>query len=375
MGDEADIAAVSQGDVEASSASSVAFLQATIPDYRVPIVDELRKRLDGRLVVVCGDDDFSPGVTIGPELSCHVLVENVYLAGRRLLWQRRTLRETTRVETLLLDLNPRILNAWIAMVVRRIRGRRTIVYGHAWPRKGATARSDRVRHLMRRLANGIIVYTASQADELARRMPNRAIHAAPNALYPRALAVHDASERRARDVLYVGRLVEAKKPLLLVDAFAAATPMLPEDTRLVFVGEGPLRGTLEAHAQALGIDHRVDFEGHVGEFARLQALYARALVSVSPGYTGLSLTQSLWFGVPALIADDEPHAPEIEAAEPGLNSRYFRSNSPAALSKALIDMYEERDLWLGRAQEIADACVERYSLESMVDSIVRALEK
>lgn len=43
-------------------------------------------------------------------------------------------------------------------------------------------------------------------------------------------------------------------------------------------------------------------------------VYANALVSVSPGYVGLSLTQSLSFGVPMLIAIDEAHVPEIDAA-------------------------------------------------------------
>ena len=97
-------------------------------------------------------------------------------------------------------------------------------------------------------------------------------------------------------------------------------------------------------------------------------------MSVSPGYVGLSLTQSLWFGVPALIARDEPHAPEIEAAKPGMNAVFFDSDEPEALGKALVDAFERRDLWLERAPAIAEACVRRYSLESMVDAIVEVVD-
>jgi glycosyltransferase involved in cell wall biosynthesis len=350
-------------------------LQTTIPGYRAPVVEGLRRHFGTDLVVITGREGFAPGLETTSDLTGIETVDNVFFGGRRLLWQRGTVLRLRSPETVVLELNPRILNVWAILVLRGLLRRRTVLYGHAWPRRGQDARTDRVRHVMRRLANEIVVYTSSQAAELSRRMPGHTIRAAPNALYPRRLAVTDAEHRSARTILYVGRLVDAKKPALLLDAFAGAADRLPADARLVLVGDGPLRAELDDRAVSLGIRARVDFTGHVDDFERLQALYADALVSVSPGYVGLSLTQSLWFGVPALIARDEPHAPEIEAARPGWNAAFFSSDAPAELSELLLDVFAHRDLWLARATEIAHECAGRYSLESMSDALIEALDR
>jgi glycosyltransferase involved in cell wall biosynthesis len=284
--------------------ASVAMLQTTIPGYRVPVLEALRRHFGRHLIVLSGVDGFGPGLETAPGLTGVDLVDNIFLGGHRLLWQRGTVRRLRKPAKLVLELNPRILNAWVLLLVRRLLGRRTVLYGHAWPRRGPAAGTDRIRHIMRGLADGIIVYTTSQAAELAERMPGRDIHAAPNGLYSRSAAVHDAQHRPARHVVCVGRLVEPKKPALLLHGFALAAEGLPPGTRLVLVGDGPLRGDLETLARRLEIDARLDFKGHVDDFERLKEIYADALVSVSPGYVGLSLTQSLWFGVPALIGRD-----------------------------------------------------------------------
>ena len=349
-------------------------LQTTIPDYRVPVFEGVRARLDGGLSIFAGTEDFGEGVRLAPELTDVVVVTNHFIAGRRLVWQGGSIRAVTKPDTLVLELNPRILSSWIILVVRRALRRRSVVYGHAWPRQGRHASSDRVRQLMRRLADGVIVYTESQARELQERMPGMTIRAAPNALYPRSSAVRNCDMRHGRDILCVGRLVEPKKPELLLAAFTLAAASLPPETSLVYIGDGPLRGSLEATAQRLGISDSVRFLGHINDFTRLREAYAAALVSVSPGYAGLSMIQSHWFGVPVLVARDDPHAPEIEAAEPGVNTVFFDSDSPEQLSKALIEVFAERDEWLRRGPAIADACVSRYSLESMVDAIVSVIE-
>jgi glycosyltransferase involved in cell wall biosynthesis len=323
---------------------------------------------------VTGEEDFGDGVLLGTELTSARIVSNRFLAGGRLVWQQDCIRTLQKPSTLVLELNPRVISSWLIMLGRRARGRRSVLFGHAWPRQGRGARSDRVRHLMRRLADGVIVYTESQARELSERMPGMLIRAAPNALYSRSLAVRNPERRPARNVLFVGRLVPAKKPRLLLEAFGLAIASLPEDASVVFVGEGPLRAAIETDAERMGIARRVSCLGHVNDYEQLRELYADALVGVSPGYAGLSLTQSHWFGVPVVVARDEPHAPEIEAAEPGVNVVYVDSDSPGGLSRALVDVYAQRDEWLARAPAIASACVERYSLEAMVDAIVDVVE-
>jgi glycosyltransferase involved in cell wall biosynthesis len=354
-----------------SVAASVTVLQPTIPGYRRDFLELLRERLSAPLTVLAGDDDFDPTVGLEGRRLPLVRVENVYLFRRKLLWQRHSLRPAVRAGTLVADLNPRILSTWIILMLRRALGRPSMLWGHAWPRGGQSARTDAVRRLMRRLADAVLPYTETEAAELRRRTPGRLVVAVPNALYPLATARDAASDGRAADFLYVGRLVEAKKPRLLLEAFLLALADLPPDACLVFVGDGPLRPALEeAASRAPG---RVLFKGACTDFDTLRDLHAASLASVIPGYAGLSLIQSLWFGVPALIARQEPHSPEIEAAVDGVNTVFFKSDSVAALRDALVALVVERDLWIGRRREIARRCADRYSLDAMADAFVDAL--
>ena len=297
-----------------------------------------------------------------------------YLAGRRLLWQSGIWRSALGADVTVIELNPRILSGWAILLVRRLRRRPTLVWGHAWPRGGKDKWTDTFRQTMRRLASGVVVYTHQQAEELRRRMPGTSVTAAPNALYStRDQLVAPRSPETAKDVLYVGRLIDVKKPRLLLDAFAAVVDRLPPEMDLVFVGEGPLRQPLEEAAAAAGIGGRVRFLGEVIEYDDLAEAYASAIVSACPGYAGLSITQGYWFGVPAIIARDDRHSPEIEAAVEGVNSIFVASDSVTSLGSALEDVAADRELWLARGEDIARACAGRYSLEAMVDAMVSAI--
>jgi glycosyltransferase involved in cell wall biosynthesis len=350
----------------------VVVVQMTIPGYRGPFFDELSGQLGARLLVVSGEEDWSTDVKHAYE-GRHVVVRNVFLGRRQLLWQSGALRHVLAAEVAVLSLNPRILTTWAALALRRLRGRRTVLWGHAWPRRGPASPTDKVRGVMRRLADGLIVYTESEATAIRDRSAVVDVTAAPNALYRRDEIGAVQGEHPPTDFVFVGRLNAAKKPGLLLEAFVEAADVLPGDVRLVFVGDGPLRTNLEARAQSSGVGGRVIFRGHVAGLDELRHTYAHAIASVSPGYVGLSLIQTLGFGVPMLIARQEPHAPEIEAAIEGENSVSFDSDRPASLASALVEAANRRDEWVSRRSAIAEAIRDDYCIDHMVSSFIDAL--
>ena len=351
----------------------VVLLRPAIGDYRGPALEALRDRLDGGLTVLAGEADFAPtsrtGIAVRSQLQ---LVSNHYLAGRRLLWQRGCWRAVTGADVAILELNPRMLSSWLMLLARRALKRPTLLWGHAWPRSGRGARTDALRGRMRRLADLVIVYTETERRELAELEPGVAVVAAPNALY-RAAEIRPAelADPPPRSFVCVGRLVPLKKPDLLVRAFLEARPELPDDTTLTFVGEGPMRAGLEAAAAPAG--DAVRFAGHVSGGARLRELFEPAIASVSPGAVGLSIVQSNSFGVPMIVARDEPHGPEIEAARDGKNAILVDSDSSRALADALVAAATARDRWFAMRARIAAECAERYSVEVMAERMMEAI--
>jgi glycosyltransferase involved in cell wall biosynthesis len=106
--------------------------------------------------------------------------------------------------------------------------------------------------------------------------------------------------------LAAGRLVAIKDYATLLAAFARMRAA--RDMRLVVLGEGPLRGALEAHAASLGIARDVAFLG----FAKNPFKYmARASVvmqaSRAEGLPGV-LIQAMACGAP-VVATDCDHGP------------------------------------------------------------------
>lgn len=306
-------------------APEVAILQTTLPDYRREFVAELDRRLAGGLVVLAGDDFFDPSVrTRAADGRVHVRVRNHYFLGRRLLWQAGCWRTVLDARVAVIEANPRILSSWLMLALRRALGRRTLLWGHVWSRSRRNGIGRRLRHLMRALGSGLIAYTETEAGLL------RAEHAQPVTAAPNALYRHDEMGAGARQpgadgqFICVGRLVAEKKPAVLLEAFIACASDLGERT-LAFVGDGPLRGDLESRAAAAGVGDRVVFTGHLADPAALRGLYHGAVASVSPGATGLSMIQSLAFGVPMIYSRDERHGPEIEAGVIGWNCLTFDS--------------------------------------------------
>ena len=343
-----------------------------LPQYRDNFLTELTALAPGRILWLAGTEHFDPSVRAGVAPDLYRQTDNLFLMGRRLLVQRGTFRPATSAGVTVVDLNPRSLTAWSILLVRSALRRRTLTWGHLYPRAGRQARTSGLRAVMRRLGDGMITYTVRERDELLAEEPGTDVWVAPNALYPDAALAGQAPPGARTTILYVGRLETPKRPELLVAGFAAALPRLPTTARLVMVGEGTVRAALEEQAVRLGVGSRVDFVGHCTDLPALRTLYARAAVSVSPGYVGLALTQSLGFGVPMVVADDEPHAPEVELATEQAVT-WFRARSVTDLADRLVEAFADPPD-RAHSDHLIALVREHYTADGMARGFLAALE-
>ncbi len=347
----------------------VLLLQGVLGDYRVEFVRQLRCVLD--LDVVCGDKYFDPTLaTDFRNFPFAIRCRNIYLVRRRLMIQVGSTRKAVRSTVLVAEGNPRILSTWLIVVLRRILRKPTILWAHAWSRRGAESWTNHLRVSLFKLSNAMIVYTPQQKAELDDRLNGRKpVFVAANSLYTsdQMVASHGATRHT---FVYSGRMVEAKRPGLLVEAFMSAKD-LPQIAELVMIGDGPELAPLRALTHS---ERRVRWLGQVTDPSHLAELYGSAVAAVSPGYAGLSVTQSVGFGVPIVVADDEPHAPEIALVVDGFNGRFFEARNLDQLQKTLLDVWAERQDWCRRADAIAENAKEHYSVEAMAAGFLSAVE-
>lgn len=354
------------------TSGEIILLQAAIPDYRQAFLDSLTSLLGEKFLIYAGEVQFESTVRTNIQIGNVLrLIKNHYLLGRRFLWQSIPLKKLLRADVVILELNPRILSVWVVLLLRAVLRRRTVLWGHAWSRKGRGSKTNFFRPIMWYLADALLMYTEREADEVRPKAFNRLTVGAGNAIYGLKQLPKNISSGRQMDIIYVGRLVQSKKPQLLALAFVKIAKSLPRDARLIIVGDGPVRKELEELVDP--IKERVCFAGYVHSSDLLDVYYSDALVSVSPGYAGLSLTQSLWFGVPMIIAKDEPHAPEIEAARDAENCEWFESGSVDDLCRVLLEVYSKAPIWRARRSAISMGCVQAYSAEGMAKRFIRAI--
>jgi glycosyltransferase involved in cell wall biosynthesis len=106
-------------------------------------------------------------------------------------------------------------------------------------------------------------------------------------------------------------------------------------TRLLIIGDGPLRGALEARAEALGMTPRLTITGVRGD---VPALLAAADVLVAPSRNegmGRALVEAMALGVP-VIGAAVGGIPAVIVD--GHSGRLVEPERPAAIARALIEL-------------------------------------
>lgn len=352
--------------------AAVGMYLAVLPAYRQSCIEILENTLEGDLRLFVSDRHLDRSVKSGVKVPGLRMVRMIRLLGGRVFFQIGHLREALALETLIVDLNPRSITAWVMLVSRRVLKKRTLVWGHLHPRGGAETRTAAIRHVMRQLASGTISYTYSDQEEARRELPGQPVWVATNALYRaediQADAFRMPTERT--DILYVGRFEPAKKVDLVIRAFAVALKNNP-DLMLRLVGDGSQREQLEKLSEELSVADKVRFEGWIEGVSALQNFYSTAFCSVSPGFAGLGLTQSLGFGVPMVVAKDEPHSPEIELANTG-GVIWTESDSPTSMAQGLLTAFRQREHL--PAEDVSQSVRQQYSAETMARGLHHALK-
>jgi glycosyltransferase involved in cell wall biosynthesis len=220
------------------------------------------------------------------------------------------------------------------------------------------------------LADARIVVAQATADDLARLsgLPRRAFEVVYNPVYPPqskvdpALGVDELWGGSSHRILNVGRMTAEKNQMLLLDAFAR----ISGDARLIILGEGELRGELEAHAAKLGIADRVVMPGFVIDptpFYRSADLFV--LSSDYEGF-GLVLVEAMRSGLPIVSTDCASGPAEILAD--GRFGRLAPCGDAERLAAAMLEELAaptDPEQLKARAEELSGAHIADRYLELM----------
>ena len=370
----------------------VTIVQPLVRHYRIPLFDALASEHGIDLTVVSAGadpleqglghlgslpylDDQHPWVTLPPTGA--------------LMWQRDLghVHLGEHGDVLIVSGNLRYLSNWPLMLRARHRGLGVVWWTHGRTRQPKRA-AEALRVKVMRWADAVLLYTDEEVtwyrDKVA---PPEKLFATNNTIdeapIRKAIAYWDAArlalfraDRQLGDeplLLYCGRL----KPLARVELALYALRKLHDAglrARLVVIGDGSERETLQSLAQELGIAHKVHWTGALYDQMELAPWFLCSRAFVYPGPIGLGLMHSLHYGLPVITHSNRTnHKPEIAALQDGVNCLLFSEANVEALAakiKLILDNLPLRDkLSRGALRTVR----ERYSLERMVKGFIGAV--
>jgi phosphatidylinositol alpha-mannosyltransferase len=183
-------------------------------------------------------------------------------------------------------------------------------------------------------------------DFVSRYFPTADPRIVPNGIDVEAFRPGHGPIRHLRDehvnVLFVGRLEKRKGLRDLVRAFEYMQARVPR-SRLIIVGDGPLRSTVESYVAGHHV-RNVVMAGHVPN-AVLPRYYCTADIFCSPATGGESfgivLLEAMASGLP-VVATEIPGY--LSVLEPGVDSLAVRPKRAAELGAALTVVARDADL-------------------------------
>ena len=173
----------------------------------------------------------------------------------------------------------------------------------------------------------------------------------------------------------VGRLEAIKNQSLLLEAFGRlcrAYPELTERARLVVVGEGSLRASLEGQARRDGIMERVWFAGSRDDVPVLmRRLDLFVLPSKAEGISN-TIMEAMASGVPVVATDVGGNG---ELVVPGQTGMLVPPDDPRAMAEAMAAYLADPDRCRREGAAARDRAARVFSLRTMVDNYMQVYDR
>ena len=282
------------------------------------------------------------------------------------------------------------LTLWLAIFAATLRGIPVLVREeqtllHERPRPRRWLRATILRALFSRV-HGLYIGTNNREFFARYGIPEHRLHLVPYCVDNATLQQQATSlagrrqELRTRFglavdsgpvVLFVGKLIPKKQPLLAVEAFARVRRDLP--CALLVVGEGELEDAMRSRVAAEGIPD-VHFAGFLNRSEIAQAFVAADLFVLPSGLHetwGLVVNEAMNFALPVVVSDKVGCAPDL--VQHGDNGFIVAADQVGALASAVRKLVESADLRRAMGRRSRER-IDGWHYGLAVEGIVQACE-
>jgi glycosyltransferase involved in cell wall biosynthesis len=214
--------------------------------------------------------------------------------------------------------------------------------------------------------DGLICYSQRGADEYAALgFPRENIFVAHNSVSAAPEGVLDARSQVIDNntILFVGRLQVRKR----LDSLLRACAEIESNPRLIIVGDGPERATLELLAKE--IYPLAEFIG-AKHGAELKPYFTQADLFVLPGTGGLAVQEAMSYGLPVIVAKGDGTQDDLVRES---NGWQIQPENYAALLSAMKNALSNPARLREMGKESYRIVSEEINIQKMAEKFVTAL--
>ncbi|MEI5639558.1 MULTISPECIES: glycosyltransferase family 4 protein [unclassified Pseudoalteromonas] len=295
-------------------------IQPAIPKYRIPFFNNLEKKYDINFYTT--ETDFL-GVKTVYESNKLVLSKGFKSFFNKIFWHKGLPLNSPyrKGDIVVINGNPRVLNYMLLFIFLRLKGVKTVWWGHGWT-AGSYSRAAALRIYLMRLATAILVYTDKECMSLAQYQCYALNNGLDSHAIKNCIDKADAPQRGSSgfNLVFVGRITKKSNFEFLLHALS----QVENSINLNVIGSCENIEYYKGIAFKLGLKDRVIWHGALFDECEIAQVMLSSHVFVYPGAVGLSLIHAFNYGLPAIIhSDSKYHMPEFSAFRNNINGYCF----------------------------------------------------
>ena len=172
--------------------------------------------------------------------------------------------------------------------------------------------------------------------------------------------------------LFVGTLYKAKKIFDLLEAYKIAYLKNNQINQLIVVGDGEEYNNIVEWVHGNGLDSKITLTGSIFDQNELKEYYKNAIACLSPGQAGLTVLNSMAYGVPFVTTDNAITGGEIFNIDNGINGITY-NESTDNLADIIVELSSNKEKVYELSKNAQDYYFKNRTMDIMVDGIRNAV--
>lgn len=227
---------------------------------------------------------------------------------------------------------------------------------------------DKVRAFFYRQADAMAFYTTYPIDKYEKMgIPRERMFEAPN-----TVAVCPTNTNTVRDsILFIGTLYKQKGIQYLLDAYKENKDN-PNIIPLNIIGKGPDSEAINQWIKENGMDHVIHMHGAIYDNEKKATFFERAFACISPLQAGLSVLESMGYGVPFITVENAITGGELFNIHDGKDG--ITMKSPEQLKNVVADIFNNKEKYIEFGKNAKQFYDNYRKPEDMADGLWHAIE-